>query len=178
VASQSRTVPSKEEADAGEKATALTESPWPLSVCFQAPVEASHSWTVSSIEADARTFPSGEIKATASKPPNPVLSIDISPAIKEMLPIHPTVEEMETWNEEKVLQWIMERKPDLLKGNNFKFFNEADIAGEAFLLSSRDFFRKCGVSPGPSLVLESFVNQVKALKQGKLLHTIFNLGKH
>jgi hypothetical protein len=53
-----RTLPS------GEKATALTESLWPSSVCFQAPVVASQSRTVLSSEADARTLPSGE-KATA-----------------------------------------------------------------------------------------------------------------
>ena len=62
--SQSRTVRSHE-ADAtsvpsGEKATALTESVWPWSVCVVAPVAASQSRTVSSLGADATSVPSGE----------------------------------------------------------------------------------------------------------------------
>ena len=67
-ASQSLTVLSSD-ADAtglpsGEKATALTQSEWPSSVCSAAPVAASQSLTVSSSDADATSLPSGE-KATA-----------------------------------------------------------------------------------------------------------------
>ena len=57
-----RTMPS------GEKATALTESLWLSSVCFQIPVVAFQSRTVLSYEVDARTLPSGE-KATALTEP-------------------------------------------------------------------------------------------------------------
>jgi hypothetical protein len=62
-----------DEADArslpfGEKATALTQSLWPSSVCFQAPVVVSQSRTVLSSEADGRTLPSSE-KANYSVDP-------------------------------------------------------------------------------------------------------------
>src|SRR5271155_5462984 len=46
-----------------EKATELTESQWPLSVCSGAPVAASQSLTVRSSEPDATSLPSAE-KAT------------------------------------------------------------------------------------------------------------------
>ena len=65
---QSRTVLSSE-ADAsvlpsGEKATAVTQPLWPVSVCWWVPVAGSQSRTVLSTEADASVLPSGE-KATA-----------------------------------------------------------------------------------------------------------------
>ena len=70
--SQSRTVLSFE-ADAsvlpsGEKAMAVTEPLWPVSVCWWAPVAGLQSRTVLSSEADASVLPSGE-KATAVTQP-------------------------------------------------------------------------------------------------------------
>jgi len=52
-----------------------------------------------------------------------------------------TAEEMKTWEKEAVLEWIQRKKPKLLKGNNLKIFNETDFSGDAFLLSSCEFFR-------------------------------------
>jgi hypothetical protein len=43
---------------------------------------------------------------------------------------------METWDEKKVLRWIQQREPNLLKGDKLETFNKADITGSAFLLSS------------------------------------------
>jgi hypothetical protein len=82
------------------------------------------------------------------------------------LPIHPTVEEMETSEKEKVLRWIQRREPNLLKDGDLKNFNEANFTGSAFLLSSCEFFRGCKLSPGASLVLDSLVNEVK---EGKFI---------
>ena len=47
----------------GEKATSRAKPEWPSSVLWQDPVAASHSRTVSSLDADATSWPSGE-KAT------------------------------------------------------------------------------------------------------------------
>jgi hypothetical protein len=52
------------------------------------------------------------------------------------LPTILTAEEMETWDEKKVLRWIQQREPNLLKVDNLETFNKADITGSAFLLSS------------------------------------------
>jgi hypothetical protein len=82
------------------------------------------------------------------------------------LPTHPTVEEMETSEKEEVLRWIQQRKPNLLKGGDLKNFNEANFTGSAFLLSSCEFFQRCKLSPGASLVLDSLVNEVK---EGKFI---------
>jgi len=85
----------------------------------------------------------------------------------QKLPTIPTVEKMETWDKGEVLQWIQQRKPNLLKGDNLKKFNKADITGSAFLLSSFEFFKGCTLSPGASLVLNSLVDEVK--KEGKFI---------
>jgi hypothetical protein len=84
----------------------------------------------------------------------------------QKLPTIPTVQEMETWDEEKVLRWIRQRKPNLLKGNTLENFNNAEITGSAFLLSSFEFFKGCDLSPGASLVLNGLVDEVK---EGKFI---------
>jgi len=82
------------------------------------------------------------------------------------LPTIPTVQEMKAWDEEKVLRWIQQRDRNILKGDNLDNFNKADITGSAFLLSSFEFFKGCGLSRGASLVLNGLVNEVK---EGKFI---------
>jgi hypothetical protein len=83
------------------------------------------------------------------------------------LPTIPTVQEMKTWNEEKVLRWIQQRDPNLLKGDNLGNFNKADIMGRAFLASDVDFFHKtCGLSAGVGLALKNLADEVK---EGKFI---------
>jgi len=80
----------------------------------------------------------------------------------QSLPTIPAVEEMKTWDEKKVLQWIQQRDGDLLKGDNLNTFDNASIVGRTFLASSYDFFKKeCGLSPGASLGLMDLVDEVK-----------------
>ena len=71
------------------------------------------------------------------------------------LPTIPTVQEMETWNEEKMLRWIQQRNRNILKGDDLENFNKAGITGRAFLLSSFEFFKSCALSSGASLALAS-----------------------
>ena len=85
-------------------------------------------------------------------------------ASSESKPEIPTVQEMETWDKEKVLQWIQQRSRNILKDDNLEKFNKADITGSAFLLSSFEFFKSCALSPGASLVLASLVDEVKGGK--------------
>jgi hypothetical protein len=84
------------------------------------------------------------------------------------LPTIPTTQEMQTWDEEKVLRWIQQRDLNILKDDNLENFNKAGITGEAFLLSSFKFFSEsCALSAGDSLVLESLVGEVK--EEGKFI---------
>src|SRR5271163_1389437 len=78
------------------------------------------------------------------------------------LPTIPTVQEMKTWDKEKVLRWIQQRDPNILEGDNLNTFIESKICGSAFLASSVKFYsRECGLPPGPSLALGDLVNEVK-----------------
>ena len=72
----------------------------------------------------------------------------------------------------ELTEWIQRKKPKLLKGDNLKIFNDADFSGDAFLLSSCEFFQKSGLSAGVSLVLESLLKEVKGVSQSKLLSFI------
>ena len=85
--------------------------------------------------------------------------------VTEKLPTIPTVEYMKTWNTKVLLQWIKQREPNILKGD-LETFNQAGITGSAFLLSSFEFFKGCNLPPGPSLVLNGLVNEVK---EGKFI---------
>ena len=82
------------------------------------------------------------------------------------LPAIPTVQEVETWDVERVLQWIQKRKPNNLGNDDVDNFKRARITGSAFLLSSYEFFKSCALSPGASLVLAGLVNEVK---EGKFI---------
>jgi hypothetical protein len=82
------------------------------------------------------------------------------------LPAHPTVEEMETADKKKVLQWIEQRDRNILENvdGDLEKFNKAGITGRAFLLSNFKFFKSCALSPGASLVLSSLVDEVRGGK--------------
>jgi hypothetical protein len=86
----------------------------------------------------------------------------------QVLPTIPTVEEMESWDEEKVLRWIQQRKPNLLKGDNLENFKKTHIMGTAFLVFDYEFFHKaCGLQPGVGLVLKTLADEVN---EGKFIH--------
>jgi hypothetical protein len=83
------------------------------------------------------------------------------------LPMIPTVEEMESWDEEKVLRWIQQRRPNIFRGGHLEEFKEICIDGDAFLLSSFEFFRTgCGLPPVLSLKLKDLADEVK---EGKFI---------
>jgi hypothetical protein len=80
----------------------------------------------------------------------------------------PAVQEMKTWDERKLLRWIQQRKPDILKGDHLEQFREIDIDGDAFLLSSFEFFHTaCGLPPEVSLKLNDLADEVK--EEGKFI---------
>src|SRR5438874_295203 len=63
-----------------EKATELTESQWPSSVCSGAPVAASLSLTVLSPEPDATSLPSAEKATEVTQPQWPLSVCNGAPA--------------------------------------------------------------------------------------------------
>ena len=83
------------------------------------------------------------------------------------LPTIPTIQEMETWDKEKVLRWIQQRDSNILERDNLDNFNKAGIAGSAFLGSSfKSFNKRCGLSRKASLGLKRLVDEVK---EGKFI---------
>jgi len=86
------------------------------------------------------------------------------PTVQEMetqdLPSIPKVDEMKTWDREKVLRWIEQRDPNLLKDDDLESFKKADIIGRVFLVYDAALFQSDGVSRGRSKVLEDLVKEV------------------
>jgi hypothetical protein len=74
---------------------------------------------------------------------------------------------METWDEEKLLRWIQQRKPNIFKGGHLEKSKEVCIDDDAFLLSSLEFFHTtCGLPREVGLALKSLADQVK---EGKFI---------
>ena len=82
------------------------------------------------------------------------------------LPTIPTAEEMEIWDEEKVLRWIQQRNRNILKGNNLENFKKECIMGTAFLASDVEFYQTYGLPRGVGLALKNLADQVK---EGKFI---------
>jgi hypothetical protein len=83
------------------------------------------------------------------------------------LPTIPTVQEMKTWDTEKVLRWIQQRNSNILTGDNLEKFNRAYIRGRAFLASDVEFYRTCGLPLGAGLILKALADEVK--ERGKFI---------
>jgi hypothetical protein len=85
------------------------------------------------------------------------------------LPEIPAVQDMITWNEEKVLRWIQQRDPIILvEEDHLNNFEKADVVGRAFLASDYDFFHKiCGLPVGIAAALQDLADDVK--KEGKFI---------
>jgi hypothetical protein len=90
-------------------------------------------------------------------------SIDPDPNT-QVLPTIPTVEEMNDWDEVKVLRWIQQRHPKLLKGSDLESFRRAEIIGIVFMVSDAESFQSEGVSRIRSLALQALVDEVNNSK--------------
>jgi hypothetical protein len=97
-------------------------------------------------------------------PPNMSTQVQPKPAKKtkshNQLTI-PTIEDMKTWDAHRVLWWICQHFPELLKLDDLHSFRQADIIGRVFLASDAALFQSYGVSRGRSLALEDLVKEVK-----------------
>ena len=80
----------------------------------------------------------------------------------------PTVPEMKIWDEERLLQWILQMKPNIFKGGHQEEFEGIGIDGDAFVIADLKFFNtNCGLHPVVSLKLANLVEEVK--KKGKFI---------
>jgi hypothetical protein len=84
------------------------------------------------------------------------------------LPTIPTVQEMMTWNEAALLQWIQQKKPKLLRREYLDKFTAARFLGGTFLRRAGDidFFMKAGLPLGVSEILANLGDEVK---EGKFI---------
>jgi hypothetical protein len=82
---------------------------------------------------------------------------------KPKMPSNPTVQQMKSWNEDKLLWWIQQKRPNLLRDNNLEKFVAAEIVGEGFLWAAGDvdFFMKVGLPVGISQILAILGHEVK-----------------
>jgi hypothetical protein len=85
------------------------------------------------------------------------------------LPTISTVQEMATWDEAELLQWIQQKKPNLLRRESLDKFTAATIFGETFLRRAGDvdFFMKADLSREVCEVLAHLGDEVK--KEGKFI---------
>jgi hypothetical protein len=77
------------------------------------------------------------------------------------LPAIPKAEDMKTWDVEKVLQWIQQRDPNILEGNDVDNFKKARITGKALLAFDVEFFDRCGLLLAP---LKDLADDIKGGK--------------
>ena len=75
----------------------------------------------------------------------------------------PTIEEVKEWDEDELLEWIRQKRPKLLQGDDLENFKAARISGEAFLLEAGNakFFQEWNLSYGSSVVLADLARQIK-----------------
>ena len=92
-------------------------------------------------------------------------SSDSKPEQPEELPRFPQFQVMQdTWNAEKVLQWIQKRHPNILvEEDDLNNFEKARIAGRAFLVSDVEFYQNCGLPRGVGLGLKDLAGEIKDL---------------
>jgi len=74
----------------------------------------------------------------------------------------PTLQEVESWDEDQLLEWIQRTAPRVLKEENLSRFKEAEVDGSTFLrhAGDPDFFTKLGLTYVPSDGLAFLAKQV------------------
>ena len=74
----------------------------------------------------------------------------------------PTAEQVQQWDEDKLLQWIKDNQPKMLKVAHLEKFQAEEIRGKDFLDHAGDvgFFKNsCGLPAGPSSRLANLARE-------------------
>jgi hypothetical protein len=77
----------------------------------------------------------------------------------------PTIEEVNNWDAEELLEWIGENRPKLIKGDKLETFKAKDISGDVFLRHAGDvefFEKKCNLPCGTSERLANLASEIVA----------------
>jgi hypothetical protein len=79
----------------------------------------------------------------------------------------PTIEEVNNWKRNELLEWIQQKKPELLKGDKFERFKAASISGHCFVIVAGDvefFENSCNLPIGASLELADLSREIAGWK--------------
>ena len=78
----------------------------------------------------------------------------------------PTVQEIRSWDEDKLLEWIQQKLSRPLKPNDKEKLLNAEIDGEVFLgaAGNKEFFRWAGFSFGASFKLSELAENIVSKK--------------
>jgi hypothetical protein len=72
------------------------------------------------------------------------------------------------WDVDELLEWIQQKRPNLLTGDKLEIFKAAEISGEAFLTFAGDmqFFKnECKLPVGTSVVLAKLATELSAISK-------------
>jgi hypothetical protein len=74
----------------------------------------------------------------------------------------PTTEEIKKWDGDKLLEWIQQRQPNLLEGDDLKKLKAARISGPVFLIAgdAKFFKNECNLPIGTSVMLANLAREI------------------
>ena len=127
-----------------------------------------------------RFFPSSlsrpaVLTAMSNSPETNLGQTDVSSQAVQANPAtnNPTIQEIEDWHEEELVQWIQKVKPKLLIDKILEKFKEAYITGNVFLNHAGDekFFEdRCKLPPGTSENLALLAEVLRRKSKSHLLY--------
>ena len=109
--------------------------------------------------------------SAASEPRQSELSSQDSQAISTAN--ESSIQEIRGFGDDELLQWIQQKEPKLIRGENIQKFKEAAITGRSFLNHAGDvdfFERKCRLPPVLSDDLADLASEIIGKKSKYYLH--------
>jgi hypothetical protein len=93
---------------------------------------------------------------------------------KQSSQAEPTIGEIKWWDEDKLLEWIQQKRPNLLTGEDVKKLKKEHISGLAFLLAAdhmvETFENGCNLRIGASLELTNLAREIVGEKDPGIIH--------
>ena len=83
----------------------------------------------------------------------------------------PTAEEVERWNQHELLEWIQQKRPELLEDDQLEKFKAARISGEIFLdlAGNPDTFeRNLNLAFGVSRMLANLAAEIVGMETARM----------
>jgi hypothetical protein len=93
---------------------------------------------------------------------------------KQASQAEPTIGEIKWWDEDKLVKWIQQKRPNLLTGEDVKKLKTGRISGLAFLLAVdhkvESFENGCKLRIGASLELTNLAREIIGEKDPSIIH--------